>query len=421
MAKSTVTPQTLKGFRDILPEKMRIRNYVLSIFKDVFESFGFEPLETPSLEYATTLLGKYGEEADRLVYRFKDRGGREVAMPYDLTVPVSKVLAMYQNKIPLPFKRYQIQRVWRAEKPQKERYREILQCDVDIFGVASPLADAEIIAVIYNVLGKLGFKKFTTRINSRQALFKMLENADLPEKMWLTTLQTLDKIDRKGNASVKNELTEKGLSEEKAAGIISYWTALKPQENDESLVEIENYLKLLGVDQNSYKFDPTLVRGLDYYTGPIFETVVEKPKIGSITGGGRYDRLIAQLGGPETPATGTTIGLDRICDVISELGLLEKELEPAAQALITIFSPELLGESIKLTNQLRAEGVNINLYPDPETRLDKQLKYADRGGIPYAIILGPQEIEKGQATIKNMETGEQLLVPTDNIHQEIEK
>ena len=403
MAK--IKTQTLKGFRDFLPEEMAIRQKVIKTLEKVFESYGYEPLETPSLEYAETLLGKYGEEADKMVYTFKDKGKRDVGLIYDLTVPASKVLAFYSQKINLPFKRYQIQRIWRAEKPQKGRYREVLQCDVDSFGTSSPLADAEIIAIIYDCLKKLNFKKFSIRINSRQVLFKLMKDLGInQEKQQLSIFRSLDKLEKVKTSEVKNELKNKGLSQEK---INKLFSLIKSAQPDNNLKQLFNYLKSFGVNKKYYQFDPSLVRGLDYYTGPIFETYVEEPKIGSITGGGRYDKLVSDLGGPDIPATGTTIGLDRICDVIKEKNLMPELSPTPTKVLVTIFSPEYLGKSIELVSKLREAGINAELYLEPETKLDKQLKYANRKNIPFVIILGPKEIKKKVITLRDMKAKSQ--------------
>lgn len=405
-------PQALKGFRDFLPEDMAVRQRVINTLREIFESYGFEPLETPALEYAETLLGKYGAEADKLVYTFKDKGERKVGLRYDLTVPVSRVLAQYQNQIPLPFKRYQIQKVYRAEKPQKGRFREFTQCDIDSFGSSSPLTDAEIIAVTYESLKKLGFEKFTIKINSRQVLFKLMTDLGIKDQSkQLSLIQTIDKLDKKELGEVKKELQEKGLTLGQVDSLLELLNNTKP---DENLSELLDYLKLMGVDKSFYQFDPTLVRGLDYYTGPVFETYVEKPKIGSITGGGRYDKLIAQLGGPDIPATGTTIGLDRICEVIKDQKLLPNFSPTPTKALITVFDPKYLACSIKLANNLRQK-VNTELYPDPKARLDKQFKYADRKGIPFAIVLGPDEIKQDKISLKNLKTGQQESLDFDTV------
>lgn len=408
-----IKPQTLKGFRDLLPEEMAIRQKVIDTLRKVFESYGYQPLETPSLEYAPTLLGKYGEEADKMVYTFKDKGGREVGLIYDLSVPISKVLALYSQKIPLPFRRYQIQRIWRAEKPQKGRYREVLQCDVDSFGSSSPLADAEIVAVIYDCLRKLKFEKFTIRINSRQVLFKLMSDLGIKqENEQLSILRTIDKLDKIGLVEVKKELRQKGLTDKKTERLLSLIKLAQP---DENLKRLFNYLNNWRIDKRFYKFDPTLVRGLDYYTGPVFETYVEKPKIGSITGGGRFDKLIADLGGPDIPATGTTIGLDRICDVIKAQNLWPEVSPTSTKVLVTIFSPEYQEKSIEIANELRDSGINTELYLNPEAKLDKQLKYADRKDIPYVIIIGPEEVKKKAVTLKDLKKKSQKTVPQKDL------
>ncbi len=402
--KNKVKPQTLKGFRDFLPQEQRLRNYVLAVFKEVFESFGFEPLETPSIEPTATLLGKYGSEADKLVYTFSDKGGRNVGLIYDLTVPVSKVLALnIGNKVTLPFKRYQIQRVWRADKPQKGRYREILMCDIDTFGVSSPLADAEIVAVIYTILKKLQIENFKIKINSRQVLFSLLKKIGISdEKKGLSVLQTIDKLNKIGQDKVNKELEKKGLDNNK---IKTLWEFIKRAKPDEKLSEMIGFIESFGINLKYYQFDPTMARGLDYYTGPIFETVVQEPKIGSITGGGRYDKLISLLGGPDIPATGTTIGLDRICDCLKELNLVPPTIKTGPSTLVTVF-PGYTDQSIKLAKSLRQESINCELFLE-ETALDKQLKYANRKGIPYIAFLGPDEVKDQKVKLKTMQTGKQ--------------
>ena len=396
-----IKPQTLKGFRDFLPQTMAIRSRVINILKEVFEKYGFSELQTPTLEYAEVLTGKYGEEAEKLMYLFKDPGDRNVGLKYDLTVPLARVMAQYPN-LPKPFKRYQIQSAFRAENTQKSRYREFYQCDIDTVGTTSPLADAEILAVISDSLTALGFKDFIIRVNSRQILFSITKN--------LSVLQTIDKLDKKSVDEVKQELSQKGISAEE---IQSIFTGLESAQPDENLQQIMNLAQKLGV--KNIVFDPRLVRGLDYYTGAIFETVVTEPKIGSITGGGRYDNLIKSLGGPDLPAVGTTLGLDRICDVIEELNLWSNISPTSTRVLVTIFSPELLDKSIELSTKLRMAGVGVELYPDNRTKLEKQLKYASAKSIPFVAILGPEEAAKNEVKIKNLSTGEQKCLPASEL------
>ena len=403
--------QNLKGFRDFLPKEMRIRKRVTNILEEVFESFGFEPIETPSLEYADVLLGKYGGEADKLVYTFTDNGGRDVGLRYDMTVPTAKVLTMYRDRIKLPFKRYQIQRAWRADKPQKGRYREFTQCDIDILGSGSPLADAEIIAIIYTALSRIGFRKFTIRVNSRQVLFGILEQVGISEKeKQLSVLNSIDKLDKKSIEEIQKELQEKGFRQSLITNLFQEIKDAKPDENLQKVLELA---KNMGVREGFIQFDPTLARGLDYYTGSIFETVVEEPKIGSITGGGRYDQLIRQLGGPDVLATGTTIGLDRVCDVIMELGLDIGVGDD--KVLVTVMSNDLVSQSLQVADILRSEGVDALVYPNLEDNLSKQLSYADGKGFQYVIIVGLEEVQKEVVQIKDMKSGTKKDVRMDQI------
>jgi len=402
--------QTLKGFRDFLPEAMAVRNYVKNLLIDTFETFGFEPIETPTLEYSSVLMGKYGDEGDKLVYSFTDNGDRQIGMRYDLTVPTAKVLAMYSQTIPMPFKRYQIQPVWRAENTQKGRYREVLQCDIDTFGTNSPIADAEILAVINTVLQKLNFKTFTILINSRIVLNNILKACKITEDK-NSILQSLDKFSKIGQDGVTKELIDKNIPKAKITVLFKY---IKQAQPDEYLQNVINQLKILGISKNNYQFDPTIVRGLDYYTGPIFETVVTKPKIGSITGGGRYDNLIKSLGGPDISAVGTTIGLDRIVDCITELNLLPNLPKTKTKVLFANFGDKTVNQSLKLITELRNNNIASSFYPDND-KLSKQFKYADSLGIPFVAMIGTDESKNNQVTLKNMATGEQKTINQSNL------
>lgn len=396
--------QTLKGFRDFLPEKMAIRSYIINTLKSVFESYGFSELQTPTLEYAEVLTGKYGEEAEKLMYLFEDPGGRKVGLKYDLTVPLARVMAQYPG-LPLPFKRYQIQPAFRAENPQKGRYREFWQCDIDTVGTSSSLSDAEILAIISASFEALKFSEFTIRLNSRQILFDLTRKAAIPQDKSLSVFTSIDKLDKKPKEEVQKELSQKGVSKDQIKKMFELLENAKPDENLKQIIDLaEKY----GV--KNMKFDPGLVRGLDYYTGAIFETVVTKPKIGSLTGGGRYDNLIKKLGGPDLPAVGTTMGLDRICDVVAEQNLLDRVPKNPTQILVTIFSPQLADQALVAANSLRAAKLNTEIYPDETAKLDKQLKYASNKGIPLVVILGEEEIKNDKATIKDLRTGRQEIV-----------
>lgn len=411
-----IEPRILSGFRDFLPEEMGVRNRVIEILKSVFEKYGFDEIQTPALEYQDILLGKYGEEAEKLMYLFEDQGKRSVGMRYDLTVPVARVVAQYPT-LPKPFKRYQIQSVYRADKPQKGRYREVTQCDIDTFGTPSPLADAEILAVIYESLKSLDFRQFTIRINSRNVLYQIMRDAGVSENKYLTAITAIDKLDKKTRGDVEVELEQKGVSKGQITDIFGSIEDAKP---DENLEEIMKYARLMGVPDEYCRFDPTLSRGLDYYTGAIFETVVTEPKIGSITGGGRYDELIGQFTGQSVPAVGTTLGLDRIVDVITDLKLRKDLPKTVTRVLVTVFSQDFIGRSVSETSKLREKNIDTEIYLEPGAKLDKQLKYADQKGIPYVIIIGPDEAAKNLVTVKNLKAKNQRTVSAEDVTDEIE-
>jgi len=404
-------PQTLKGFRDFLPETMAVRNYVKNLFIETFETFGFEPLETPALEYSSVLKGKYSDETDeKLGYFFKDNGDREIGLRYDLTVPTAKVLAIYGPQIPLPFKRYQIQPVWRADNTQKGRYREFIQCDIDTFGTNSPTADAEIISIIYTATKKLNFKEFTIRINSRSVLLDLLAKSGIINNQ-ISALQSLDKFQKIGQNGVQKELINKGFTQAQIDSLFKYIKEVKPDENLQAVfTAIKNY----NVPENFYKFDATLVRGCDYYTGTIFETTVKEPKIGSIGGGGRYDKLIETLGGPDIPAVGYSFGLEPIIDCIIELNLLPNLPKTKTKIMVANFGEKTLNKSLDLTSLLRQNNIPTIFYPDSD-KIGKQFKYASLKNIPFVALIGENELNNNTVTIKNMSTGEQKTLAQDEV------
>jgi len=405
MNQPKIKAQTLKGFRDLLPAKMAVRNYVKNILVDSFETFGFLPLETPALEYASVLKGKYGSEADeKLGYFFKDNGDREIGLRYDLTVPVSKVLAIYANEIQLPFKRYQIQPVWRAENTQKGRYREFIQCDIDTFGTNSPLADAEIISLIYIITQKLGLQDAIVKINSRLILSDILTKSGIKNDQ-NSILQSLDKMDKISKDGVKNELISKGLGQDQ---IDQLFNNIKIAQPDVQLQQILDQLKLYGVPDQAIVFDPTLVRGCDYYTSTIFEVQVPEAN-GSIGGGGRYDKLIETLGGPNTPAVGFSFGFERVVDVIETLNLIPKNIQNNIKIMVANLGDETQEETVSLVSQLRQNNISSILYPESE-KLGKQIKYALSLGIKYLAIIGTNEVQNNTITLKNLETTEQKTV-----------
>jgi histidyl-tRNA synthetase len=399
--------QTLKGFRDFLPKEAKKRQYVINILKKVFESYGFEPLETPALEYEEILLGKYGDEGDKLMYRFEDNGKRKVALRYDQTVPLARVVAQYQNELPMPFKRYQIQNVWRAENTQKGRYREFLQCDIDTVGASSSLSDAEIIEIAASSLRALGFKNFKILINDRENLKFKTNGIALSQDRNILAVRAIDKLKKIGRDGVYKELEANNFSKEETEGILQTCenTKLTPR-----LTEIFSLLKKLGIPETQYEFSPTLARGLDYYTGLILEIEAEGYTAGSLGGGGRYDNLIGMFAGKQIPAVGFAFGFDRLMEAVEQLKLFPADLQ-ITKVLVTIFSPELLNKSIEVCGILSDKNINQELYVDQNAKMEKQLKYADRKQIPYVLIIGPNEAKNNTVTLKNLKTREQKTLP----------
>jgi histidyl-tRNA synthetase len=409
MSNKNQTLQSLKGFRDLLPTEKRARDFVAGKLKESFENFGFAPLETPTLEYASLLLGKYGQEADKLVYTFADRGGRQVGLRYDQTVPTARFLAQYRGKLPQYFRRYQIQNVFRADKPQQGRYREFTQCDIDIFGSISTLSDAEIIACSYEALRNVGFEQIELKINDRQTLMATLKPFANPKVNVFSIIQSIDKLDKQSPEQVTKELVAKGLSETKANQVL---TSIKKAEKSTNLIEIEQNLYALGVPKKAMAFSPTLARGLDYYTGMIFEINIPQYTAGSCGGGGRYDNLIANLGGPDVPATGVAFGFDRVVEAAGQLNLIPTIDGP--QVLAIMFSPDTQAETLQAAAKLRAQGISVEVYPAFD-KLTKQFKYANQAKIEFVLLVGDQEAKANQVTLKNMTSGEQKTLPLDQV------
>jgi len=405
-----IKAQTLKGFRDFLPSEARKRQYVINTLKQMFESYGFEPLETPALEYEEIMLGKYGDEGDKLMYRFEDNGKRKVALRYDQTVPLARVVAQYQNELPMPFKRYQIQNVWRAENPQKGRFREFLQCDVDIVGSVSSLADAEVIAVAAKSLEKLGFKNFKILINDRTIFQELAKNEKIEKKNLPFVIRAIDKLKKVGREKVIIELTQEGLPKDKALSILQSMEGMSPTER---LGEVLFYLKS-NFEKINCVFSPTLARGLDYYTGMIFEVEIDGYSAGSVAGGGRYDNLIGMFAGKDIPAVGFSFGFDRLMETMQQNKLFPANLQ-TTKVLVTIFSKDLKQQSIDYSLLLRSNGVSTELYLDENAKMEKQLKYADKKGIPYVVIIGPEEAAKNMVTLRNMRTREQQTISLDQL------
>ncbi|MBN1385828.1 histidine--tRNA ligase [Candidatus Woesearchaeota archaeon] len=413
-----IKTETPKGMRDFLPEEMIKREYVMERIKKIFEKYGFDPLETPAVEYAEVLTGKYGED-EKLIYKFFDKGNRELALRYDLTVPLARVMAANPN-LPKPFKRYHISRVWRYDRPQKGRYKEFWQCDIDTIGSKSMKADAELIAVMTEVMKELGFKKFTIQINNRKLLNGIMLYSGLKTDKIKEALISLDKINKVGKLGVIEEMKNREIKEESINKIMELMVKegsdegilaeLKDKVTDaegmEGLKEMEELLSILkemGIDK-MYKLVLSLARGLDYYTGTIFETVVEEPSIGSLTGGGRYDTLIGRFSNNDLPAVGTSFGIERIIDVMKELRMGLPEQKTKSKVFAVNVTPDTEKDVNRIVSDLRAEGISAqsDLMGRP---ISKQIKFADSLGIPFVVIVGPDELKEGMVKLKDMKTG----------------
>ena len=422
-------PSIPKGTRDFGTAEMVGRNYIFSIVKDVFRKYGYQCIETPSMENLSTLLGKYGEEGDKLLFRIQNSGEKAALAPekglrYDLTVPFARFVVQHQNEISFPFKRYQIQPVWRADRPQKGRYREFYQCDVDVIGSKSLLNELELVQMVDDVFGRLGIR-VCIKINNRKILAGLAEVSGQPDKLVDITV-AIDKIDKIGLDAVKQELFEKGLSEAAVAVIEPVLTLSGSTE--EKLAKMRELLAgsevgLKGLDEVGTLFgliaaagisqpvelDLSLARGLNYYTGAIFEVKALDFAIGSICGGGRYDDLTGIFGLPNMSGVGISFGADRIYDVLSGLNLFPQDAAAAATVLFTNMGEKEVAYVIPVAAALRAAGIACEIYPD-NAKLKKQFEYADRKGIPYLAIVGDQEVADGTVTLKNLASGEQRAI-----------
>lgn len=381
--------QPLKGFRDFLPGEAIKRTWLREKITAVFEQWGYDPMETPTLEPLELFAGQIGED-EKLFFSFEDQGGRKVALRYDQTVPTCRVVGQYVNDLPMPFRRYQIQPAFRAEKPQKGRYREFIQCDADIFGIEGPLADAETIAASLDIYRQLGFPRAVVLINDRTLL------KDIP----YPAIAAIDKLKKIGEDGVLKEMETKGLSPDDAKNYLALVKNLKP---NEAVTTIMSYLKNMGFPDDWYAFSPTLARSFSYSTGPIWEVEIPGFDAGSVLGGERYDKLIEAIAGKKIPGTGFGLGFDRTLEAAQQFGLVPTQAT-STKVLVTVFSEETLQAALLQTKLLREKNISTELYPDDTTKLDKQLKYADRKGIPFVIIIGPNEIKKDILVLKDMKS-----------------
>lgn len=454
MVKVNTSP--VSGTRDFLFLEVLRRKHVIRIIEEVYQSYGFEPLETPTMERLETLLGKYGEEGDQLIFRVMKRGEKlqkslqedpsennlsNAGLRYDLTVPLARVVAEYQHQLPRIIKRYQIQPVFRADRPAKGRYREFYQCDVDIIGTDSPVAETEVIAAVVEVLRRLGFDQpgdFAVRLNHRGVLRALLEVTGIPSSLEASVLVAVDKLDRIGPEGVGEELRARGIGKETANRLLDLIDRLSGETDSlsgdlspsasqlpgglEESAEMKQALQVLkkilslsekGPAAGRLKIDPFLARGLSYYTGPIFE--IEFPELQvSAGGGGRYDDLIGMFSGQAIPACGFSLGLERILLLMQEREMFPEQLQGQPQILVTQFDERTFPHSLALASQLRSHGFRVDVYPDND-RYGKQFKYADQRKIRYALLLSPNELERHVVAVKDLQSGDQLEVAEEQL------
>jgi histidyl-tRNA synthetase len=415
--ENKIEPKILKGFRDFLPDEMLERNRMLKCIAEVFETSGFVPISTPAMEYSEILLGKYGDEGDRLLYRFTDNGERDVSLRYDLTVPLARFYAMYRD-LPVPFKRYHIADVWRAEKPGRGRFREFMQCDVDIVGSSSLSADAEVIAAGCAALDALRVKNYKVHINNRTLLNSLLKETGITEiKKQNAVLRIIDKFDKLSENDLKNELA---LYE--ATEILNYLHSADLRKFD-GFKEIENLIDILKKHyqlEGKVSFEPALARGLDYYTGIIYETrLTDLANFGSVMSGGRYDGLIGMFSGEPVPAVGISIGIDRLFAGLAELNLIQKR-KTMTSVLVTVF-PETKDTCMEIALRLRENHIPAEIYLDDSHRLSRQFSYANRLGIRFCLIIGSDEEKQGKVSVKDMTKGEQTVIDQTELIDFIKK
>lgn len=415
-----IQPTILRGTRDFLPQEMMRRNAVMEVIRKAFEQFGYSPIETPILNPAETILGKYGEEGDRLTYSFKDRGGRSIALPYDLTVPFARFVAANYPDLPIPFKRYQIQRVWRAEKPQKGRLREFYQCDIDIIGSKSLICEAEIAKIIVFVFERLRIPNITIKVNSRRLMNAVLQAFSVDQDNSLAVIRIIDKIAKIGKDAVISELQKLGIKN--ADEIIATFTPEETNKNtlkkisNYGIAELEEFLSYcneLGVPESNLQIDPTLARGLDYYTGLTFEVVSQDADFGSICAGGRYDNLCGLFSDKDFSGVGVAFGFERIILLLEQLKISGNGGSPS-QVLVTIFDESSVKEALQTYNKLIEANIAAEIYFEPD-KLAKQFKFADKKQIPFVLIQGPEEREKQEITIKRLQNGKQKTIPTNQL------
>jgi histidyl-tRNA synthetase len=430
-----IQPRTLKGFRDYLPEAMIPREGAMQTAREVFRGFGFAPIDTPTLEFAEILTGKGSDETDRQMYQFTDHGGRQVGMRFDLTIPLARFAAQHIGVLGIPFKRYHIAPVWRGENPQAGRYREFVQCDFDTIGTESVVADIETLVVIDRLMQQLGFDRFRIHLNNRQVLSGLLQHLQL-EHVSVPMLRSLDKLSKIGRDAVAAEMqTTAGVTDDQATQVLrlaelqgtsdEILGALPEITGDNAtarggidrLAAIIRGATAAGVPEHRIQLDVGIARGLDYYTGVVYETfLTDLPQIGSVCSGGRYDNLAGLYTKQHLPGVGASLGLDRLLAAMEQLKMLSDQRTPAP-VFIPYFDADRLHDYLRLASGLRRAGLGVELYPESK-KLGQQLKYADNRGFVVALIAGGREFEAGQIQVKNLAEKTSVDVPYDGDHLE---
>ena len=436
MAKEVITPSILPGFMELLPADQIVFNNMLDTIKKTYEKYGFIPLDTPMIEKSEVLLAKSGGETEKQVYRF-NKGDNDLSLRFDLTVPLARYVSQHFGDLTFPFKRYHIGKVFRGEKPQKGRFREFYQCDIDIIGneSLSVINDAEILSVIYSTFKALGFDDFTIRINNRKVLNGFFEGLQVSDKT--EVLRTIDKLEKIGNEAVLKELEDIGLSKENSQRVLDFVSTkgscrdiikhlremnVQNEMFNEGIDELElvvNYIDSFKVPSANYTIDLTIARGLDYYTGTIYETVLNQyPSIGSVCSGGRYDNLAQKYTTKKLPGVGISIGLSRLFYQLREAGILGEMKRATPSNILVIPMNGTMGNALEIATKIRDEGVSAEIYFN-EGKIGKKFSYADKLGIPYVIVVGEDEVKSGIYKLKDMATGEQADMTVEQIIEKL--
>lgn len=438
MAKNKVKPRILTGFMELLPQEQILFNNIYDTIRQVYESFGFLPLDTPVIELSEVLLAKAGGETEKQIYRFS-KGDNDLALRFDLTVPLARYVAQHSGQLTFPFKRYQMSKVYRGERPQKGRFREFYQCDIDIIGneELDICYDAEIPAVIYNVFRRLNFGKFTIHINNRRVLNGFFESLGFEDKI-ADILRIIDKLEKIGKDNVVSELKEIGVDDQNIEKIIDFisisgtndekLSALKNlsidndkfKEGVDELSTVAEYMRAFGIDEDYFDIDLTIARGLDYYTGTVYETTLDDCRsLGSVCSGGRYDNLTEYYTNTKLPGIGISIGLTRLFSQLKEIGIIEAKRSSLADVLVVPLGADMT-YVLKTASAIRDAGLVADVYY-AQKGMKQKMKYADKLGVPFVAIIGEDEVNNSTVSLKNMESGEQITVSLENIADEIKK